>query len=170
MSVADHCQAYRSSVGPSWKQALGNIIAALHTDNHLDEQRFAGVAHMLMMKDKPGYWHWLDTAVARLIDDSTSRLDPIPDLPDYDEMSVEDLLNRYEMNDQDFRQTDILNELHYRHPSLIKSTQIESIDDLREKLKDALWGWWKTLIDFYSRSICWYEECPTLRRCLPFIG
>ena len=139
MSVADHCQAYRSSVGPSWKQALGNIIAALHTDNHPDEQRFTDVAYMLMMKDKPGYWHWLETAVTRLIDDSTSRLDPVPDLPDYDEMSVEDLLNRYEMNDQDFRQTDILNELHYRHPSLVKSTQIESIAVLREKLKDAIW-------------------------------
>ena len=141
MSVADRCQAYRSSVGPSWKQALGEIIVALHTENHPDEQRFTDVAYMLMMKDKPGYWHWLETAVSRLIADPTGRLDPVPDLPDYDEISVEELLNRYEMNDQSFRQSDILTELRYRYPSLLTWNQVESAADLRAKLKDALWEW-----------------------------
>jgi hypothetical protein len=138
MSVRDQCQIYRSSSNVYWKHLLGDIITALQTENHPDQDFFSTVAWTLMMHDKPGYWRWLDLAITKLIDNPTARLEPPPDLPDYDEMSNKDLVNKYEVNDENYPRNEIVTELKYRYPLLIQSNDVESVVDLREKLKDVL--------------------------------
>lgn len=134
MSVQNYCEVYRSTSNGYWKHKLGDIITALTTENHPDQEKFSMVACTLMMKDQPGYSRWLDTAINKLIDDPTSRLDALPELPDYDEMSCNDLLDKYEGNDENYPRDEILRELKYRYPSIIQSDAIESIADLKEKL------------------------------------
>jgi hypothetical protein len=56
-------------------------------------------------------------------------------LPDYDEMSGKDLIDKYEINDENYPRDEVFRELKYRYPLLIQSNKIESIVDLREKLK-----------------------------------
>jgi hypothetical protein len=73
MSVRDRCQIYRSSSDGYWKTLLGDIITALKTENHPDQQIFSNVAYTLMMNDKPGYSNWMDIAITKLIDDPMSR-------------------------------------------------------------------------------------------------
>lgn len=139
MSIRDLCQVYQSPASSSnWKKSLADIIAALQAENHPDQQIFHTVACTLMMNDRPGYWRWLDTEIIKLINDPTSRLDPLPDLPDYDEMSSKDLVDKYEMDDKNYSRREILEELKQRYPLLIQSTEVESNLDLREKLKDFL--------------------------------
>ncbi len=135
MSVRDRCQIYRSSSDGYWKTLLGDIITALKTENHPDQQIFSNVAYTLMMNDKPGYSNWMDIAITKLIDDPMSRQDPPPELPDYDEMSGKDLIDKYEINDENYPRDEVFRELKYRYPLLIQSNKIESIVDLREKLK-----------------------------------
>lgn len=93
------------------------------------------VACILMMKDKLGYSCWLDRAITKLIDDPTSRLDPSIDLPDYDEMSCEDLTDKYEISDENYPRNEILGELKYRYPLLLQSNEIESAADSKKQLK-----------------------------------
>ncbi|CAF0924724.1 unnamed protein product [Rotaria sp. Silwood1] len=138
MSVRERCLAYSSSSSGYWKHSLSDIISALKTEDHPDHQIFSTVACTLMMNDRPGYWHWLENAIAKLIDDPKSRLDPLPDLPEYEEMSNKELLDKYEVGDENYPRTDILGELKYRYPLLIQSDEIESIIDLRNKLKDVI--------------------------------
>ena len=133
MSVRDSCQIYRSSTNVYWKHLLGDIIAALKNENHPDQEIFSSVACMLMMRDKPGYWHWLNLAITKLIDDPTSRLDQPPDLQDYDEMSDKDLVEKYEANDENYPRGDILTELKYRHPELDLSNEVNLKDILSIK-------------------------------------
>jgi hypothetical protein len=130
MSVRDSCQIYQSSTNVYWKTLLGDIIAALKNENHPDQEIFSSVACMLMMRDKPGYWHWLNLAIRKLIDDPTSRLDQPPDLPDYDEMSDKDLVEKYEINNEIYPRSDILTELKYRHPELILTDEVNLKDVL----------------------------------------
>jgi hypothetical protein len=138
MSVRDSCQIYRSSSNGYWKSLLGDIITALKTENHPDQEIFSTVACTLMMKDQPGYWRWLDIAITKLINDPISRLDPPADLPAYDEMSCKELVDKYEIDDENYPRNEILTELKYRYPLLIQSNQVESVLDLREKLKDII--------------------------------
>jgi hypothetical protein len=133
MSVRDCCQIYRSSTNVYWKILLGDIIAALKTENHPDQEIFSTVACMLMMHDKPGYWRWLNLAITKLIDDPVSRLDQLPDLPDYDEMSDKDLVEKYEMDDENYPKNEILAELKYRYPELILSDEVNLKDILLKK-------------------------------------
>ncbi|CAF0742738.1 unnamed protein product [Rotaria sordida] len=138
MSVRDRCQAYCSPSSGYWKHSLSDIMIALETEDHPDQQIFATVACTLMMNDRPGYWHWLENAIAKLIHDPKSRLEPLPDLPEYEEMSSKDLLDKYEIDDENYPRNEILSELKYRYPLLIQSDEIESIIDLRDKLKDVI--------------------------------
>ena len=138
MSVRDQCQIYRSSSNVYWKHLLSDIITALQTENHPDQDFFSTVAWTLMMHDKPGYWRWLDLAITKLVDNPTARLEPPPDLPDYDEMSNKDLVNKYEINDENYPRNEIVTELKYRYPLLIQTNDVESVVDLREKLKNVL--------------------------------
>jgi hypothetical protein len=138
MSVRECCQVYRSSSTRYWKNSLGDIITALKTENHPDQQTFSTVACTLISRDKPGYWRWLDTAITKLINDSLSRLDPPPDLTDYDDMSCKDLVDKYEIDDENYPRNEILTELKYRYPLLIQSNEAVSILDLRDKLKDVI--------------------------------
>jgi len=138
MSIADLCQAYRLSTGGYWKHALSNIMAALEQENHPDEKLFAMASHSLMMNDTPGYWRWLDGALAKLIDQPTARLDPLPDFPEYGELSTRELIEKYEVNDGNYTQQSVLAELQSRYPSLIKAYEPEPITDLRERLKDVI--------------------------------
>jgi hypothetical protein len=78
-------------------KSLANIIDALEAEKHSDQQVFHTAAWAFMMNDRPEYWLWLDAAIAKLINDPTSRLDP---LPDYDEMSSKDLVDKYEIDDK----------------------------------------------------------------------
>ena len=134
MSIRDLCQMYHSSASTGkWKKTLGEIIVALEGENHPDQQHFRTAAYMLMMNDKPGYWSWLETAIVKLIDDPTARLDSLPDLLDYDELSSNDLVEKYERNDKNYSRHEIFNELKQRHPLLIHSDQ-----NLKEQLKDVL--------------------------------
>jgi hypothetical protein len=139
MSVRDLCQAYRSRPpGVYWKQSLGKIMEALKEENHPDQQAFSSVGCMLMMNDAPCYWRWLDMAITKLIDDPTARLDPVPDLPDYDQMSSKDLVDKYEIDDENCLRDDILAELRSRYPLLIEANEVEPIVDLKERLKDVI--------------------------------
>jgi hypothetical protein len=138
MSVRDCCQAYRSSSNKNWKHSLGDIITALKAENHPDQERFSHVAITLMMNDKPGYWCWLDAAITKLINDPISRLDAPPDLLDYDQMSCKDLVDKYEINDENYPCKEILTELMYRYPLLIQSDEVVSVIDLRDMLKDVM--------------------------------
>lgn len=138
MSVRDRCQIYRSSSNGYWKHLLLDIITALKTEIHPDQESFSTVAWTLMMHDKPGYWRWLDIAITKLINDPISRLDPLPDLPDYDEMSCNDLVDKYDNVDDNYPRNEIITELRYRYPLLIQSNEVESILNLREKLKDVI--------------------------------
>jgi len=125
MSVRDRCEIYRSSSDGNWKHLLLDIITALTTENHPDQESFSTVAWTLMMHDKPGYWRWLDIAIIKLINDPTSRLDPPPDLSDYDEMSCKDLVDKLESVDDNYPRNEIIAELKYRYPLLIQSNEIE---------------------------------------------
>jgi hypothetical protein len=133
MSVRDQCQNYRSLSNVNWKHSLGDIILALKTENHPDQEIFSTVACTLMMHDKPGYWHWLDRAINKLIDDPMARLDLPLDLPDYDEMSDQDLIDKYEMNDENYPRNEIFSELKYRYPLLIQSDDMNLKDILKNK-------------------------------------
>lgn len=53
-------------------------------------------------------------------------------------MSNKDLINKYEINDENYPRNEIVTELKYRYPLLIQSNDVESVVDLREKLKDVL--------------------------------
>jgi hypothetical protein len=133
MSVRVCCQIYRSSTNANWKHLLGDIIAALKTENHPDQEIFSNVAWTLMMRDKPGYWLWLNLAITKLIDDPVSRLDRPPDLSDYDEMSDKDLVEKYEIDDENYPRDEILEELKYRYPLLTLSNEVNLKDILLNK-------------------------------------
>lgn len=140
MSVSELCQEYLSSTSNgnwnNWKHCLLNISDELESKNHPDQEIFHAAAWTLMMNYKPGYWSWLDKTIAKLINDPISRLDPLPDLPDYEEMSSEDLVQKYEIDDKNYSQQDILAELKQRYPLLIQSS--DSYHNLREELKEVL--------------------------------
>jgi hypothetical protein len=138
MSIHDHCQAYRSSSAGYWKHALSNIVAALKRENHPDAQLFASASCSLMMNDTPGYWRWLNVAITKLIEDPTSPLDPLPDLPEYHELSSRELIDKYETDDGDYMRRSILEELRCRYPLVIKTDEPELITDLKERLKDVI--------------------------------
>ncbi|CAF2387087.1 unnamed protein product [Rotaria sp. Silwood2] len=138
MSVRELCQAYCSLSSGCWKHSLSDIMNALKTEDHPDHQIFSTVACTLMMNDRPGYWHWLNNTITKLIDDPKSRLDLLPDLPEYEEMSSKDLLDKYEIGDENYPRNEILRELKYRYPLLIQLDEVESIIDLRNKLKDVI--------------------------------
>lgn len=142
MSIGDLCEVYLSSTSNgnwnNWKEALYNIGKELEEKRHPDHQLFNDAACTLMMNDRPGYWNWLNATIIRLIRGSTSRLEPLPVLPDYDEMSSEDLVEKYESNDDNYSKEDILIELRERYPSLIQLNEAKSNINLREILKSDL--------------------------------
>lgn len=142
MSIRELCQMYLTSTSNGnwnkWKHNLADISVELEANNHPDHQTFHSAAYTLMMNDKPGYWSWLDKAMTMLINDPTSRLDELPDLPDYDEMSIRDLVEKYESDDKNYSRQEILTELEQRYPSLIESSVVDSNVNLRDKLKDVL--------------------------------
>lgn len=144
MSIGDLCEVYLSSTSNgkwnNWKEALFNIGKELEEKRHPDYQLFNNAACTLMMIDRPGYWNWLNATITRLIKDSTSRLEPLPVLPDYDEMSSEDLVVKYESNEDNYSKDDILIELRERYPSLIQLNQAKSNFNLREILKNDLFA------------------------------
>lgn len=141
MSVRDLCQVYLSSTSSgNWKSTLSDIGTELEANNHPDFQMFVNAACSLMMNDKPGYRNWLNVAIAKLIEDSTARLEPLPVLPDYEELSSVDLVEKYESNDGNYSKQEISYELKERYPSaLIELNGLnESKVNLREILKDVL--------------------------------
>lgn len=146
MSISSLCESYLSSTScgnwDNWKGTLHNIGMELETQNHPDCKSFQDAACTLMMMDKPGYWNWLNATVKKLIDDSTSLLDPLPVLPDYDELSSQQLVEQYENIDGNYLKQDILLELQERYPSLIqcdlRSASDKSELNLREILKSVL--------------------------------
>ena len=142
MSISDLCRTYQSARSngswDNWKRDIYQIATELERENHPNYKEFHTVAIGLMMNDIPGYGPWLNKAIAALIVDSKAQLDPLPDLPDYDEMSSKDLVDKYEMNDTNYSREDILMELRQRYPSLIQSDQMEYNFNLREILKDVI--------------------------------
>lgn len=121
MSIVDQCKHYSSTTSNiSWKHRLGNIIEALKREAHPDHEIFSNVACILMMHNQPGYGCWLNRTIAKLIDDPKARLDLPPDLPDYGDMTDADLVEKYELNnDENYPRDEILIELKCRYPSLI---------------------------------------------------
>ncbi len=143
MSVSHLCQAYLSLTTSgnweNWKQNLFNIGMELEAKNHPDFELFSVAACALSMNDKPGYWNWLNATIPKLIEDSTSRLDPLPALPEYDELSSQDLVEKYESNDGNYSKQEILMELKERYPSLIQLNIVEISEvNLREMLRSVL--------------------------------
>lgn len=142
MSVRDRCQLYLSSTSngnwDNWKSTLYAIGEELEAKNHPDHQIFKDAACSLMMNDTPGYWNWLNVAIAKLIEDSTCRLEPLPVLPDCDELSSDELVTKYESNDGNYSKPDILCELKVRYPALTELNDEKSKVNLREILKDVL--------------------------------
>lgn len=142
MSISELCQLYLTSTSNgdwnNWKQTLANISDELEAKNHPDWQIFQSAAWMLMMQDKPGYLSWLDGTIRKLINDPTSTLDALPDLPEYDEMSIQDLVEKYETDDKNYSRREILTELAQRYPLLIQSSGPDSNLNLRDKLKEVL--------------------------------
>lgn len=142
MSLRDLCQFYLSSTSNgnwnNWKETLHNIAMELEAKSHPDYQNFYDASCMLMMNDKPGYWNWLNATIRTLIKDSTSRLEPLPVLPDYDELSSQDLVGKYERNDEDYSEQEILLELKERYPSLLSLNSEKEKLNLREILKNVL--------------------------------
>lgn len=142
MSISDLCQVYLSSTTSgkwdNWKATLYDIGIKLEAKNHPDHQIFCDAAHTLMMTDRPGYWNWLNAAITKLIEDSTSRLEPLPVLPNYDELSSQDLVEKYESSDGNYSKQDILIELKERYPSSDQLNVEKSQVNLREILKNVL--------------------------------
>lgn len=142
MSISDLCQQYLSatSIGnwDNWKRSLSNIAKELEIKSHPDFKSFHDASCTLMMNDKPGYWNWLNQSIEKLIQEQTSRLDPLPVLPDYDELSSHELVVKYESNDGNYSKQDILNELKQRYPMLIELNDEKSEVNLRESLKSVL--------------------------------
>lgn len=142
MSLSDLCEVYLSSTSignwNNWKESLFNIGNELEAKKHPDYQMFYDATCTLTMNDRPGYWNWLNATISKLIKDSTSRLDPLPVLPDYDEMSSQDLVEKYECNDENYSKQEILMELKERYPSLIQLNEVKSKENLSEILKNVL--------------------------------
>lgn len=142
MSLGDLCEVYLSSTTNgnwnNWKETLFNIGKTLEEQGHPDHRIFYDAACTLMMNDKPGYWNWLNATIKQLVTDSTSRLAPLPVLPDYDELSSIDLVDKYESNDDIYSKQEILSELKERYPSLVQLKFPKSKVDLRELLKNYL--------------------------------
>ena len=125
MSVVDQCKNYRSALNIYWKHRLGEIIEALKREAHPDQEIFSNVAITLMMHNKPGYSCWLNRVIDKLIDDPKARLDHPVDLPDYGEMTDPDLIEKYELNnDENYPREEILTELKYRYPSLVLTENV----------------------------------------------
>lgn len=139
MSISELCQEYLSLTTSgnwdNWKTSLHNIGRELEANKHPDFEAFQGAACALMMNDKPGFWNWLHLSLTKLVKDSTSRLDSLPVLPDYDELSNKDLVEKFECNDGNYSKQEILTELSERFPSIIQCNDDTSVVNLREKLK-----------------------------------
>ena len=125
-------------VGTIAKKDVYQIATKLERANHPNWKEFHTVAIALIMNDTPGYWAWLNKAIAALIADSKAQLDLLPDLPDYDEMKSKDLVDKFEMNDANYPRENVLMELKERYPSLIRSDWMECNLSLREVLKDVI--------------------------------
>lgn len=145
MPVSDLCEAYLSSTTSgnwnNWKETLHNIGTELETENHPNAKLFQAAACQLMMNDTPGYWNWLNATIKKLIENSTSSFDPLPVLPDYDELTSQQLVQEYDNNDGNYSKQEIFYELKERHPSLIESdwSDCDKIKlNLREILKNVL--------------------------------
>jgi len=100
-----------------WKGQLSLIYNKLRNDlKHPDAENFRIVSHSLFMNDHPGYWHWLNTTLKKLKEDETNRFDPIPEYPSYENMSIEELLNKLEFEpDIIYSKNDLLYELKDRY-------------------------------------------------------
>ncbi|KAG4071738.1 hypothetical protein HA402_011892 [Bradysia odoriphaga] len=142
MSVGDLCEAFLSSTTSgnwnNWKESLHNIGMELETQNHPNCKLLQDAACALMMYNKPGYWNWLNATMKKLIADSTSSFDPLPVLPDYDELSSEQLVQQYEKNDGNYSKQEILYELRDRYPTLIQCDFWPDFDKLKLNLREIL--------------------------------
>lgn len=136
MSVRETCQKYYSAT--NWKHGLFDIINALKEEKHPDYEKFSIVAYTLTMIDEPGYWHWLDWSIKKLGEDPQALLNPIPNVESYANMSGRNLLEKYEANDPNYPQDEILREFNSRFANLIKDNEYLSVDELKERLKDVL--------------------------------
>ncbi|UJR36157.1 hypothetical protein I4U23_028891 [Adineta vaga] len=170
MSIRDLCQTYQSSTSKGdwndWKKHLYQIATILEEENHSDSGNFRNVAYTLMMNDKPGYGSWLNKSIVKLINDSKARLDPLPDLLDYDEMSSKDLIDKYEFDDKNYSRQEILIELRRRYPSLIESDEMKSNLNLKDILKEYRGDFMTSVRDGYNR----YDPDSTLNGFFPFWG
>lgn len=142
MSIVELCRAYHASTstgsGKNWKTILFELSTALEQAQHPQFEMFRTMAWTVAMSDKPGSWTWIRTAIDRLLVDPTAQFDALPELPDYEELSTKDLVDKYESNDVDYARGEILYELKQRFPSLIQSDVPDDNLRLREKLKDVI--------------------------------
>lgn len=141
MPISDLCQVYLTTTASgkwdNWKKTLFDIADQLEAAKHPDYHMFYDASCTLMMNDKPGYLNWLNNTIAKLMTDSMSTFDPLPVLPDYDELSSQDLVDKYEDNDENYSKHEILVELKERFPSLIELDAGTLNVNLRETLKDV---------------------------------
>ncbi|CAF0744835.1 unnamed protein product [Didymodactylos carnosus] len=123
--IQDLCLEYkRAFTGESsrnWKHILGEISELLKHEQHPDAANFETVVVSLCCQDTPGYWPWLDTALEILGVDSKLKLEPLPQLPDYQDLITEDLLNLWDDKTQgNYTRHGLFNELQSRYPHAIE--------------------------------------------------
>ncbi|CAF1097979.1 unnamed protein product [Didymodactylos carnosus] len=144
-SLNDLILAYqtRDKDSAGWKQQLGYIHRKLKEDiHHPDEHMFYQGICSLCMGDTPGYWVWLDSSLQKLKDDPTSRIDMLPQYPDYAELSTKELLEKLESDENKiYSKQSIYWELQSRYPEKIDLNfdfNQSTLKEIKILLKDVI--------------------------------
>jgi hypothetical protein len=128
----------------NWKHILGDISHIMKCEQHPDAANFETVITSLSCHDKPGYWPWLHLALEILGVDSSLKLGALPQLTDYEDLTLEELLDIWaDKTQENYTRHGLFDTLQSRYPrvfdpNLLYTNIDEEItkDYLLQKIKE----------------------------------